>query len=112
MYIICVWQSKETKKYWIGDGWNEKKLKNKHKKPFSPHHPQNHLRRNAHFSEGTKACTHILQTGAQQKDFVIDNQETVVVAVGQLDKLYFWILGVVFLQVGEELFVVTGVDGR
>ena len=25
--------------------------------PFSPHHPQNHLRRDGHFSDGAKAIT-------------------------------------------------------
>ena len=29
------------------------------KNPFSPHHPQNHLRRHGHFSDGTKACTDV-----------------------------------------------------
>ena len=29
------------------------------KKPFSPHHPPNHFRRNGHFSDGTKACTYV-----------------------------------------------------
>ena len=42
----------------------------------------------------------------------VDNQETVVGAVLQLDDLNFGILGVVFLQVGQELFIITGVDGR
>lgn len=62
---------------------------------FSLHHPQNHLRRNAHFSNRTKPSPHILQACSQQVDFFIDNQETVMVAVGQLDELYFGILGVV-----------------
>ena len=82
------------------------------KDDISPHHPQNHLRLNAHFSNSTKSRPHILQAGAQQIDFVVDNQETVVVAVGQLNELDFRILGIVFFQVGEKLFVVTGVDGR
>ena len=29
------------------------------KNPFSPHHPQNHLRRHGHFSDGAKACTDV-----------------------------------------------------
>jgi hypothetical protein len=78
--------------------------------PFSPHHPQNHLRRNAHFSNSAKSRPHILQTSTQQIDFVVDNQKTVVVSVGQLDKLNFGILDVVFLQVGQELFIVAGVN--
>ena len=34
-----------------------------------------------------------------------------MVSLGQLDKLYFWVLGIVFLQVDEELLIVAGVDG-
>jgi hypothetical protein len=26
---------------------------------FSPHHPQNHIRRNGHFGDGTKDCTDV-----------------------------------------------------
>lgn len=29
------------------------------KKPFSPHHPPNHLGRDGHFGDGTKACTDV-----------------------------------------------------
>jgi hypothetical protein len=29
------------------------------KKPFSPHHPQNHFRLHGHFSDGAKACTDV-----------------------------------------------------
>ncbi len=35
-----------------------------------------------------------------------------MVSAWQLDKLYFGILCVVFLQVDEELFIITSVDGR
>ena len=51
----------------------EKVSKRKHQNnnPFSPHHPQNHLWRDGHFGDGTKACTDVLQAGAQQIDFVI-----------------------------------------
>lgn len=42
---------------------------------------------------------------------MVDDEKTVVVAVGELNELNFGILFVVFLQVGEELFAVTGVDG-
>ena len=80
--------------------------------PLSPHHPQNHLRRNAHFSNSAKPRPHILQAGTQQIDFVVDDQKTVVISVGQLDKLNFRILDVVFLQVGEKLFVKACVDDR
>ena len=61
----------------------------------SLHQPQNHLRLNAHFSNRAKPHTHIFQAGTQQIDFVVDNQETVMVAVRQLDELNFGILGVV-----------------
>lgn len=44
-------------------------------------------------------------------DFVVDDEEAVVVAVGELDELDFGILFIVLLQVGEELFAVSGVDG-
>ena len=47
----------------------------------SPHHPQNHLWRDGHFGNSAKASTDVLQAGAQQIDFVVDNQEAVVVAV-------------------------------
>lgn len=79
---------------------------------FLFHQPQNHLWCNAHLSNRTKTSPHILYAGAQQIDFVVDNQETVMIAVLQLDELYFGILGVVLLQVGEELFIMPGVDGR
>ena len=44
-------------------------------------------------------------------DFIVDDEESVVIAVGKLDELNSWILFVVLLQVGEELLVVAGVDG-
>ena len=44
-------------------------------------------------------------------DFIVDDEEAVVVAVGKLDELDFGVLFVVLLQVGEELLAVAGVDG-
>ena len=34
-----------------------------------------------------------------------------MISVCQLDEFNLWILGIVFLQVGEELLVIAGVDG-
>ena len=77
---------------------------------FSLHQPQNHLRRNAHLSNSAKAHSHILQACSQQEDFVIDDEETIMISVCQLDEFNLWILGVVFLQVSEKLLVIAGVD--
>lgn len=44
-------------------------------------------------------------------NLVVNNEEAVVVAVRELDELDFGILFIVLLQVGEELFAVSGVDG-
>ena len=42
----------------IFEGKMEKNIKKitSNKKPFSPHHPKNHLWRDGHFGDGTKAC--------------------------------------------------------
>ena len=42
---------------------------------------------------------------------MVDDEKTVVVAVGELHELDFGILFVVLLQVGEELLAIAGVDG-
>lgn len=44
-------------------------------------------------------------------DFVVNNEEAVVVAVGELDECYCRILFVMFLKVGKELLGVSGMDG-
>ena len=67
---------------------------------------------NRHFRDGAKARADVLQTGSKQIYFIIDNQETVVVPMRELDELYFGILGVVFLQVGQELLVIACVYGN
>ena len=44
-------------------------------------------------------------------DFVVNDKEAVVVAVGELDELYCRILFVMFLKVCKELLGVSGMDG-
>ena len=71
---------------------------------------QNRFRGDRHLGNGAETGAHVLQTGPEEMDLVVDDQETVVVFMRQLDEPDFGVLGVVFLQVGEKLLVVTGVD--
>ena len=41
---------------------------------------------------------------------VINDQETVVVAMGQLNELDFGILCVMLFQIGQEMFIIASVD--
>ena len=72
---------------------------------------QDGFRRSRHLCNGTKASADILQAGTYKIYLVIDDQESVMVPMGELDEFDLWVLGVVFLQVDEELFVVASMDG-
>ena len=76
-----------------------------------PQQPQNRFRGDRHLGDGTETGAHVFQAGPEEMDLVVDDEEAVVVFMRQLDELDFGVLGVVLLQVGEELLVVAGVDG-
>lgn len=73
-------------------------------------HSQYGFRSNRHLGDRTEAGSHVLYAGTEEMDLVVDNQETVVVTMRELDKLNPRVLLVVFLEVGEKLLAVAGVD--
>ena len=74
------------------------------------HHSQYGFRSNRHLGDRTEAGSHVLYAGTEEMDLVVDDQETVVVTMRELDKLNLRVLLVVFLEVGEKLLAVAGVD--
>ena len=62
-----------------------------------------------HLFHGTKTGAHVFQTGPHEIDLIIDDEKTVVVLMGQLNKIDGRVLLIVLFQVCLELLGITAV---